>query len=87
MKYLNKINETIENKKLVIISGDDWEGIYIDGKLIDEGHSIDWRFVLKVLGYNISGTYIEDEEFWEIGNLPDKLEDLEVILNSKKYNL
>lgn len=29
------------SRKLVLVATDDWEGLYEDGKLLTEGHSID----------------------------------------------
>lgn len=29
--------------------GDDWEGLYVNGQLIDEGHSLYWSHVIKKL--------------------------------------
>ena len=98
MKHL-KLYESVENKDIVILSaGDyDWEGIYYNGKLINEGHNIDLSRVLKALGYNIRFIYIEEGEEEEkeeekgifniFGRLPENLEDIETILATKKYNL
>ena len=89
MKYLKKINESVEDKKITFVSGDDWEGIYLNGKLIDEGHYPDLSQVLKKLGYEINSIYIEQEEIWdEFGNTcPSNLEQVESIIAAKKYNL
>jgi len=89
MKHLRKLNETIQSQKIVTIYGDDWQGVYVNDELIDEGHSINLFRVMKKLGYDMKNIHIEEEEFWEkFGyHCPEKLEDVEIILNSKKYNL
>lgn len=60
--------------KVDLVSSDegDWEGMYINDVLVEEGHSLDLGNVLTLLGieYN-KHTYHGDE------NLPDHLEDLE----------
>jgi len=63
MKHI-KLFENIDDKKLIIMRGDDWEGVYYNGKLLYQGHSIRWDEVLKKLGYNITSNYIEDDD-WE----------------------
>ena len=35
--------------RAVIAQGDDWEGLYIDGALVDEGHSLGVRNTLRFL--------------------------------------
>lgn len=89
MKHLKKINEDVDNKELTIVSGEDWEGIYYNNQLIDQGHSINWRNVLEHFGYTIKSKSIDSEEQWEIlgWNLPNQLSEVESLLNSKKYNL
>ena len=32
--------------KIDLVYGDDWEGVYIGGKLFNEGHTVDWEFVI-----------------------------------------
>jgi hypothetical protein len=65
MKHLRKLNETIQSQKIVTIYGDDWQGVYVNDELIDEGHSINLFRVMKKLGYDMKNIYIEEEEFWE----------------------
>jgi hypothetical protein len=87
MKHLKELNESIK-EKLVIVTGDDWQGIYIDGKLYNQGHSINYENVIENLGYTIRHIYIENDETWEKldYNCPEELEKVEIILNSEKYN-
>lgn len=63
-------------KTLTLVTNyDDWEGVYLDGKIVDQGHRIDWREVLKSLGHIVK--YEEADSAWlsERGCLPKKLED------------
>lgn len=88
MRYLKTYENN--NDKITFVEGDDWVGVYLNDKLITQGHSINERELLESLGYkNIDAKYIEDEEIWdELGNsCPEKLSDVEAVLNSKKYNL
>lgn len=88
MKYLKNINEAIDNKELVMIEGDDWEGLYKDGELIDQGHRLEVKNVLRGLGYKIDATYLEENEWEAIGNsCPRTLDEVKMKLNAKKYNL
>ncbi len=63
MKHLKNINESINNQKLTILNGDDWEGLYYNGKLINEGHRINWIYALKKIGFKINSEYLTDEEW------------------------
>jgi len=36
------------------IIGNDWEAIYIDGKLAAEGHSVRWRDLADALGAEVT---------------------------------
>lgn len=71
--------------KLKNISLDDWEGWYLDGKLIQQGHSTDANDLLeKILGESIDSEYIENDDLDEFGNsLPDSLEEIEEYIRRK----
>lgn len=67
--------------RVVLVSADDWEGIYLDDFLVDESHRFNARDVIEILGdkvisdvqfYWINQTYMED-----LGSLPDKFKDIE----------
>lgn len=42
-----------------LTNDDDWTGLYIDGKLIIEGHSIRARDVVEALGYKYESKVVE----------------------------
>lgn len=54
------------------VSGD-WEGIYVDGKLVDESHSLDPRRVLEAIGVQFTH---HNTDLKDSGSLPDNLEEL-----------
>jgi hypothetical protein len=60
--------------------GGDWAGLYIDGELDDQNHSLDVGMVLEALydrGLIEYESYIVPEEAWdELGHLPDEFEDI-----------
>lgn len=65
-------------KKLVLVTNyDDWEGLYIDGELVLEGHEVRKEEMFEKLGINY--TEVEAAEGWleSIGRLPKKLSDVE----------
>ena len=61
-------------KKIDIVFGDDWEGIYVDNVLIDEGHSLQVGDVLALLGYDVSARECDYEWLYEMGSLPKTLD-------------
>lgn len=62
----------------IVSNDDDWSGLYINGRLITEGHRISLHDALDAL----KGKTLEDYEFrtcdrrwlFDHGNLPDDLE-------------
>ena len=63
--------------KYRLIQCDDWAGLYKDGVLLQEGHSIPTRDLCEELG--ISYTFDEgdvDDYLMEHGSFPTKLEDV-----------
>jgi len=65
-------------KKLVLVTNyDDWEGLYIDGELVLEGHRVRRDEMFTMLG--IDYTEVEAAEGWleSRGTLPKNLSDVE----------
>ena len=60
--------------KVTIVSGCDWQGVYIGSKLMSQGHSINPQELFEKMGFDIS--YITADENWLsiYGHLPDDLE-------------
>jgi hypothetical protein len=71
---------------MTIITLNDWEGIYDDdGKILDQGHGINYDEVLKKLGYEVVSHYIGDDELDSLGNcLPEKLSDILIYIEEKQ---
>lgn len=44
--------------KLTHVMADDWEGLYMDGKIVDQGHTINWQTMIE----NIFGVSVESVE-------------------------
>ena len=64
---------------VVIAVFDDWNGIYIDGKLEYENHSLDHRNVLDALNIKYESIDVPMDEL-DIGRLPDNLEELKYLV-------
>lgn len=75
---MNKMGEQEIN--LVYARGDDWSGLYIEGELAMEGHSINLVDVIGALiGKRISSFDVIDVDIeWldSRGNLPEQLSDV-----------
>lgn len=68
--------------KLVLVRGDDWEGIYVDGNLLTEGHSIE---VMDAVQLAVTHRVTEYETQWadltwlhDEGNLPRRLDEVKL---------
>lgn len=66
---------TADIPKLTVVRADDWEALYADGKCVAQNHSIDWRFELQELGFDIQTVWAEGQAD-ELGQFPDALEDV-----------
>lgn len=70
------------NPSLIICDCDDWEGIYINGRLEYEGHTIHngiWIGLINKYGafrQNVKSYWISEDYLHDRGSLPDKFEDI-----------
>ena len=66
-----------EGLNLTVVFGDDWVGWYDrNGRLLDEGHSVDAHRLVHLLGYRVA-VRTADEAWLEYeGRLPDNLADV-----------
>jgi len=64
--------------KVSIVVADDWEGLYIDDKLVFEGHRIDVRTFSENVGVDVK--FMEADIDWlaRRGRLTEKLDDVVV---------
>jgi hypothetical protein len=67
-----------ELKSVVFVGcdGEDWEGLYIDGKLYVEGHSISVKDLLDSLDIPYSNVECDDAWLDKKGCLPKLLKDV-----------
>jgi hypothetical protein len=67
-------------RALVFVTGDDWEGIYVEGLLIKQGHSITVLDALMVGADNPSLKRVQKEANidWlnDVGELPEQIRDV-----------
>jgi hypothetical protein len=63
---------------ITLVYGEDWIGIYRDGKLIVQGHQFSECEVLEALGYEYESVNANGKWLCERGNLPKSLDDVKV---------
>ena len=69
---------------VTLVDADDWEGLFIDGKLVFEDHEITARYALKQLskiGKPFKFDYVDAaeetvEDIFESGHFPEKLSEV-----------
>ena len=67
-----------KNHKFVLVEADNWAGLYVDGKLVEQHHDIDFTEWLPKYGVNLKLKYAyNDLQVAESGQLPENLEDVE----------
>lgn len=72
--------------KLTRVVSDDWEGVYLDDRLLNQGHSVDVFYALYLaikangaLNIHLVSTIRVDEDWLrEVGNLPVHLSEVKV---------
>lgn len=62
--------------KIMLVFADDWSGLYINGKLEYEGHSIEPENVLTVLNIPYEEKWADEEWLNDLGRLPKKLSEV-----------
>jgi hypothetical protein len=67
---------------MTLVRGDDWEGIYIDGKLMAEGHSIKLAvgiaMAIEHRPRGITTVFCDLDWLHDEGNLPQALADVKL---------
>ena len=60
--------------KIQLLKTDDWMGVYVDGELKHEGHSIADDSLLKLAGVETEVKWVMDETPWDEwgGRCPEK---------------
>lgn len=66
----------VDTPLITFVSGDDWQGLYLDGELIEEGHRVDVADVLCHLGFACEQIYADNQWLAERGSLPENRNDI-----------
>lgn len=59
--------------KITFVSGGDWQGLYVDGKIVLQNHSLYPIEVLEALKIDFDYIETDDEWLYKIGRFPDEL--------------
>lgn len=72
------VQKHTKKPKITFVDGDDWEGMYIDGKLIIENHVLSVPEVLEKSGLEYDEVFADQDWLAEHGSLPEKLKDVKI---------
>lgn len=64
-------------RKATLVFGEDWQGLYLDGKLAAEGHRLNARDVLDALGIAHESFDADNDWLCARGDLPVDLDEVE----------
>mgnify|MGYP001568430032 FL=1 len=64
------------SKRIVFVSGEDWTGVYLNGRLLVQNSSILAKDILKHLGYEIEDMEVDQEWLEDQGELPIQLKNI-----------
>jgi hypothetical protein len=68
----------MREEKIDIIFGDGWEGLYVNGVLKDQEHSLSAESVVRALGFlNVNCDECDSDWLNEQGVLPDDIKDVQ----------
>jgi len=68
---------------VVIAIGEDWSGVYLEGRLVFEGHSLRFIDVLRELGFDVNVIHPDQTWLESIRNLPDNVKDIVVYFDDE----
>ena len=68
-------------KSVQLVYGDDWKGLYVNGKLAYEGHSITPKEILDAIGIESEWVAVDPDWLESRGSLPENLS--EVVLEKE----
>lgn len=63
-------------EKITLVQGDDWQGLYADGSLLDEGHEITIKQLCDAMGIECEVVTPDQEWLEDRGSLPDDLSEV-----------
>jgi hypothetical protein len=63
-------------QQIVLVDGDGWEGLYINGRLVTQGHHVTKQDLLEHLGIDSDFRFADTEWLADRGHLPDRLRDV-----------
>jgi hypothetical protein len=66
----------VDRPKITLVTAYDWEGLYIDGKLVTEGHTIHANDLFRLMGINGQEIHADDAWLGERGGLPKNLDEV-----------
>lgn len=66
-------------KEIVIVSGSDWQGLYLNGHLAQEDHKLSVEDVLEALGIEYQVQYPNEIWLEDSGSLPEHFDEVVTI--------
>lgn len=66
----------MKQKKFQLVQGDNWEGLYVSGKLVCENHYLSHEEILEAIGADIDILAIDDDYLFEFDRLPEQFKDI-----------
>jgi hypothetical protein len=61
---------------VTMVDGDDWEGFYVNGKLIEQGHRVPLANLFRELGLPFDTIFPDMDWLGRCGHLPKNLDDV-----------
>lgn len=73
----NRLTEAqIAELKITVITGEDWEGLYVNGELVRQGYRVTLKDVLEIFGLSLKVVDCDEDWLGARGGLPAKLSEV-----------
>lgn len=62
--------------KYTLVNGDDWQGLYKDGQIVAQNHSLSAYEILELVGVEFKSEWVNLDWLENIGHLPHNLDEV-----------
>ena len=69
--------------KVTLVDGDDWNGLFVDGKCVLQDHRFSAKHVLRALGIDFEEVEADGEWLGGVGRFPENLSEVQLNKPSK----
>jgi hypothetical protein len=73
----------VNSHRVTYVVGNDWEGLYVDGEIVNQGHTLRLQDLAEALKIDLHTVEPDDEWLGKVGHLPQKLSKVKFVRRKK----